>query len=167
MSPLSLSRILPAPRVNEVEEWKGEHPMKTYKRGNLTESIILNAYIQAGFLVSVPFGTGGAYDLVVDTGSRLLRVQAKTGWLSRGCICYTSRRKAGSTQQSRRKYTSDEIDYFIIHCPANQAPYVVPSTHHVSEGRLRLEGTKNRQRSGIRWAADHSWDRHIRELFEE
>ncbi len=51
----------------------------TLYQGNSSEAIVLAAYIQAGFLVSIPFGGGSAYDLVVDTGTRLIRVQVKTG----------------------------------------------------------------------------------------
>jgi hypothetical protein len=52
--------------------------MSTNDIGNASESIVLTAYISAGFFVSVPFGNGCAYDLVVDTGTRLLKVQVKT-----------------------------------------------------------------------------------------
>ncbi|MDT4954200.1 MAG: hypothetical protein QOJ02_2338, partial [Acidobacteriota bacterium] len=60
--------------------------MSTNDIGNASESIVLTAYINAGFFVSVPFGNGCAYDLVVDTGTRLLKVQVKTAWQRKGCL---------------------------------------------------------------------------------
>ncbi len=49
----------------------------TYDKGNVSEGIVLSAYLKAGFIVSVPFGTGAPYDLPVDTGSQLCRIQVK------------------------------------------------------------------------------------------
>lgn len=60
--------------------------MSTNDVGNRSEAIVLTAYVEAGFLVSIPFGNGCAYDLLVDTGSHLLKIQVKTGWRQRGCL---------------------------------------------------------------------------------
>lgn len=54
----------------------------TMEKGNSSEGIVLAAYACAGFVVSVTFGNGAAYDLIVDTGRQLLRIQVKTGWRS-------------------------------------------------------------------------------------
>jgi hypothetical protein len=45
--------------------------MFKYELGNLSEGVVLSAYLRAGFTVSVPFGTGASYDLVVDAGAPL------------------------------------------------------------------------------------------------
>lgn len=37
--------------------------MYKYELGNISESIVLGAYLDAGFTVSIPFGTGASYDL--------------------------------------------------------------------------------------------------------
>ena len=50
---------------------------KTYVMGNISESVVLKAYLQAGLTVSVPFGNGSPYDLVVDNGCRLYRFRSK------------------------------------------------------------------------------------------
>src|ERR1044071_8459455 len=55
--------------------------MQTYERGNRSEGVVLSAYINAELIVSIPFGTGASYDLVVDTATRLLKIQVKTAWL--------------------------------------------------------------------------------------
>ena len=65
----------------------------TYDKGNISESIVMSAYLKAGFTVSVPFGTGAPYDLVIDNGSRLCKVQVKTGWFRNGCIIYRGDRR--------------------------------------------------------------------------
>jgi len=45
-----------------------------FKRGNISESVVLTRYLKAGFMVSVPFGVGVPYDMVVDSGTALFRV---------------------------------------------------------------------------------------------
>ncbi|MFL6285601.1 MAG: group I intron-associated PD-(D/E)XK endonuclease [Pyrinomonadaceae bacterium] len=60
--------------------------LQTADKGNLTEARILAAFVAAGYLVSVPFGSGHKYDFVVDDSNRLLRVQCKTGRVKSGVL---------------------------------------------------------------------------------
>lgn len=79
--------------------------MSTIDVGNMSEALVLAAYTNAGFCVSVPFGNGCAYDLVVDIGSRLLKVQVKTGWLRQGCLIFKGlRRVRDSGHNGMRRY---------------------------------------------------------------
>ena len=52
---------------------------QTSARGNVSELKVATAYVEAGFAVSMPIGEGTPYDLIVDTGERLLKAQVKTG----------------------------------------------------------------------------------------
>ncbi|HEX8455888.1 MAG TPA: group I intron-associated PD-(D/E)XK endonuclease [Pyrinomonadaceae bacterium] len=140
----------------------------TLYKGNSAEAVVLAAYIQAGFLVSVPFGGGAAYDLIVDTGARLIRVQVKTGKLESGCIVYNARRHRGSKYNSFKRYRADELDVFTVWCPRNQQLYVVPAEHSLTiEGRLRIIETQNFQEKKIKWARDYAWDKHVDSLKAE
>jgi PD-(D/E)XK endonuclease len=49
----------------------------TYDRGNISESIVMSAYLRAGFPVAIPFGAGVPYDLIVDASTGLYRIQLK------------------------------------------------------------------------------------------
>lgn len=140
--------------------------MNKYEYGNNSEAIVLAAYLAAGFTVSLPFGSGAPYDLVVDAGSRLHKVQIKTAWLSGGCIIYKSERRQPGAGLTRRPYKSGEVDHFVAYCLANQSLYAVPAAGHGVAGRLRLTPAKNGQLKLVRWAADYGWERHIRELKE-
>lgn len=137
--------------------------MHKYELGNQSEAIVLAAYLKAGFTVSIPFGSGASYDLVVDSGNRFYKIQVKTGWLSKGCVCYKSLRRQ-SNRLTRRKYVNGEVDFFAVYCPSLEKIYVIPAANHVSEGRLRIENVKNGQEKLIRWASDYSWEQHIEEL---
>ena len=138
--------------------------MNKYEYGNRSEAVVMGAYLEAGFTVSIPFGTGASYDLVVDNGSRLFKVQVKTAWLSGGCVLYKSQRRQPGTGLTRRPYKRGEVDYFVVYCPANKNIYAVSAEGHGVEGRLRLEPVKNGQAKLVRWAADYSWVCHVEEL---
>ncbi len=141
--------------------------MYKYEYGNLSESIVLSAYLREGFTVSLPYGSGASYDLVVDTGSRLLKIQVKTAWINKGCIQYKSQRRQSGAGLTRRPYRNGEADYFVAFCPANGNLYVVPAENHGVQGRLRINSVKNGQMKLIRWAVDFTWERHIAELRKE
>jgi hypothetical protein len=73
----------------------------TNAKGNVSESKVLAAYAQAGFIVLLPFGNGAPYDLVVDTGEQMLKVQVKTGRLRNGCVLFPMQRFSGHTGKGR------------------------------------------------------------------
>src|SRR5262245_24036653 len=84
--------------------------LTTDQKGAIAESAIAAAAIKLGIGVSRPVSPL-RYDLVFDTGRRLLRVQCK--WAVRkGDVvvvrCYTSRRTA--TGLDRRPYAAGEVD---------------------------------------------------------
>src|ERR1700750_2721878 len=140
--------------------------MLKYERGNGSESIVLSAYVNAGFVVSIPFGTGASYDLVVDAGRRLFKIQIKTAWVSNGCVRYKSQRRQPGMGLTRRPYKNGEADYFAAYCPATQAIYVVTAENHGVEGRPRLNPVKNGQSKLVKWAAGYAWERHVEELMK-
>ena len=141
--------------------------MYKYERGNTSEGIILSAYLNEGFSVSIPFGAGASYDLVVDTGRRLYKIQVKTGWISRGCAQYKSERRQPGRSLTRRPYKNGEVDYFAVYCPSNGNIYAVPAENHGVQGRLRLTPARNGQAKLVRWAEDYTWEKHIKELRDQ
>jgi hypothetical protein len=140
----------------------------TVYKGNSSEAVVLTAYIQAGFLVSLPFGNGASYDLIVDNGARLIKVQVKTGKIEAGCVVYNARRHRGSKYDTFSCYREGEVDVFAVWCPANQQLYAIPAEHPLTaEGRLRIVDARNFQEKKIKWAKDYSWDKHLAQLSDE
>lgn len=137
--------------------------MQKYELGNQSEAIILSEYLRAGFIVSVPFGSGASYDLLVDTGSKIYKVQVKTGWISKGVLKYKCLRR-NSGREARRAYNENEVDYFAIYNPSDNLLVGIPVKNHPTLGWLRLEPVKNGQAKMIRWASDFTWEKHIEEL---
>jgi hypothetical protein len=140
--------------------------MKKFELGNHSESIVLAAYLQEGFTVSLPFGSGASYDLLVDTGSNIFKIQVKTAWISKGVLKYKSLRRQPKSE-TRIPYKVGEVDYLAIYCPANDSLYGIHIKNHPTGGWLRLEPVKNGQSKFIRWAVDYAWEKHIEELKTE
>lgn len=136
---------------------------QTSGKGNLSELKVITAYVEAGFAVSVPFGGGASYDLIVDTGSELLKVQVKTGRLRNGCVLFPTMRFSGHTGKGR-PYRPGEINLFAIYCPDNNQIYVWPFGDNPTIGCLRCVETKNNQQHKIRWAKDYAFESHVEDL---
>lgn len=50
----------------------------TKSKGNITELTCLMGFMSMGFDCSIPYGDCARYDMIVDTGDELLKVQCKS-----------------------------------------------------------------------------------------
>jgi PD-(D/E)XK endonuclease len=131
--------------------------MRSPTRGNAGEAAVLNALVQRNFRILVPFGDGHPYDLAIDLkADALLRVQCKIGWPTDGCVRFNSR----TTDHGRGRLSYRGLaDLFGVYFPPSKAVYLVPiDAVAESEGRLRLEPTRNNQPRRVRFAADYEID---------
>lgn len=118
--------------------------LQTADKGNLSEAKSLVAFVAAGYLVSVPFGSGHKYDFVVDDSKLLLRVQCKTGRVKNGTLLFNAYSQSGngSVKMSYRGLA----DLFAVLNPEDYKVYLVPVEDvGVTVGSLRLTPTLNRQ----------------------
>jgi hypothetical protein len=133
-----------------------DHPKAIGDRSTMVAILALN---DAGYAISIPFGENVRYDLIIDDGTRLARVQCKTGRLRLGavrfnvCSCYGHHRRPG---QSRRDYRGD-VDYFVVYCAETDRVYLVPIEElpMSTEAALRVDPPLNGQRLRIRFADDY------------
>jgi hypothetical protein len=121
--------------------------------GDLSELEVAIALARVGFIVSKPLGDSHRYDLIIDDGRTLSRVQVKTGKLTSGAIrvsCCSSHTHRGGAPRSY----SGEIEYIGVFCPQTGEVYLVPESDVVdSYMHLRVAPTANRQDRNIRWAS--------------
>ena len=128
----------------------------TNQKGLITEIEVALYLIKLGYNVSQPLNADSRYDLILDTGKQLLRLQVKTAHLSATaqnsisfkCRSITGRKETGVLKTSR--YTSEEIDYFATFW--NNQVYLVPVTQCSTDKTLHL--TKERIRSNYSYADD-------------
>lgn len=114
------------------------------------------ALYEAGFRVSIPFGENTRYDLVIDDGMTLARVQCKNGRLRSGaihfatCSCYGHHLRASA---ARRGYHG-QVDFFAVYCPETEGVDLVPIEDLPTKvsGALRVSPPKNGQKRRIRLA---------------
>jgi hypothetical protein len=152
---MSVSYLFPP---NDADLSPPSRPLDKPKRdtktiGDQSELEVAVALARAGYIVSKPLGDSHLYDLVIDDGVTLSRVQVKTGRLAHGSIrvscCSTHANRGGTTRSYR-----GEIEFIGVFCPQTGDVYMVPESEIVdSYMHLRVAPTVNRQDRHIRWAS--------------
>jgi hypothetical protein len=133
---------------------------ETTWKGSLAEAAITMAAVRLGYVVLRPLTEGRRYDLVIDIGPRLLRVQCK--WARhRGNVVVvdTSTRRLTPSGYVQTTYSADEIDGIAAYCDDLDRCYFLPIT--LAAGRrgfhLRLAPAANNQLLAIHWARDYEF----------
>lgn len=98
----------------------------TKQIGDETEARIIATLIGEGYTVSIPFGDNDKYDLVVDTGDRLLRNQCKTGWIEDEVVRFKTASKTTTNGNVTMDGYDGEIDAFAVRCKDTDELYWVP-----------------------------------------
>jgi hypothetical protein len=140
--------------------------LTTDQKGNLAELAIAFAARKLGIDVYWPLGEGGRYDLILDLGGTLSRVQCKWAPRHRDVVvvrCYSTRRNRDGLL--RRIYTKGEIDAYAAYCQQLDRCFFLPYDEFVCQAQvyLRLNGTNNNQKLGINWADDFDFVARLRE----
>ena len=129
-------------------------------KGNIAEAAIALEAVKLGIDVLKPVAEHGRYDLALELGGRLLRVQCKWGSLDRelGVICVRvggSRHTPGGYVTST--YSTEEIDAVAVYCDDLAETFLIPID--VAAGKrqlhLRLDPPRNGQRACINLAGDY------------
>lgn len=125
--------------------------------GDRTTLAVMLALRDFGYAISVPFGENTRYDLVIDDGVMLQRVQCKTGRLREGAILFntaSSYAHHSSARDSRRPYDG-QIDHFGVYCPSTSGVYLIPIGEVTcrTAARLRVAPSRNGQRKRVREAS--------------
>ncbi|GAC1659590.1 MAG: group I intron-associated PD-(D/E)XK endonuclease [Candidatus Elarobacter sp.] len=116
---------------------------------------MLAALTEAGYSVSRPFGENQRYDLVIDDGETLSRVQVKTGRLRGGVIKFSCSSSHAHRGGKNRPYFG-EIDLLAVYCPQTRKIYLLPESALVAtSSHLRVAPAKNSQGKAIRWASQY------------
>lgn len=125
----------------------------TSRLGNVARGALIAAFLQMGKCVLVPLNDDQRYDLVIDDGGRLIRIQCKSARLINGAIVFHT--SSYNTSTGHRNYRGD-ADFFGVYCPALQTCYLVPVDDAPDrECRLRVNPSRNKQSRRIRLAQDY------------
>jgi hypothetical protein len=123
-------------------------------KGDIAELAVAKKFIEDGWRVLFPYGENHRYDLVAEKDRRFIRVQVKYATPKNGVLEVNCR---SSNNWSILHYTSKEIDLIVVYNPKNQKIYYLPvSEINYSEIKLRIEPSKNNQKSKIHFAENFS-----------
>ena len=112
--------------------------LTTQQKGITTEIFVAAYLLGLGYNVSQPFCQDSKYDLILDTGKHLLKLQVKTARLnSENSIVFNCRSTTKNSQTNKsRYYQENEIDYFATYW--NNQVYLVPIQECSAEKILHL-----------------------------
>lgn len=140
----------------------------TSKQGMISQTAILNRFVQLGYEVLIPWADHLRYDLAFvryegellsTIEPRLYRVQCKKARLTEdgSCIIFNALNTTPgeSGRRASVKGYRGEIEYFGIFSPDTGKCYLVPvDAVPIAGARLRISKSRNNQEKGVRWAKE-------------
>lgn len=131
--------------------------MNTQYIGCLTEQKCFLKCLESGFMISKPLFDNARYDFILDTGTKLLRIQVKTSTWNEDKTAFSfngySQHSTGDGNK-RMKYTNQEIDYFMTE--KDGIFYLYPAEEQgFVQKTLRIVSKQNQ--SSIKWAKDYEF----------
>src|SRR4051812_14245839 len=140
--------------------------LTTNQKGLVAETAVIHECAKLGVVVLQPMGDQ-RFDLVLDLGEHVLRIQCKWAVRVGNVVSIRTRTcRRGRDGFIHRKYGPGEIDAIAAYCPETETCYLLPREMSVNRGEvcLRLEAPRNNQAVGINWARDFEFGATIRTL---
>jgi len=110
-----------------------------------------------GYAILVPFGENTRYDLVIDDGRQMRRVQCKTGRLRDGAVVFATCSSYAHHPHPKLIHRSyeDEVDDFAVFCRELGSVYLIPigDLEPRRAASLRVDPPQNGQHKHVRPAA--------------
>jgi prevent-host-death family protein len=145
--------------------------MDTNRKGAIAEAEIALEAMRLGIPVLKPVAEHGRYDLGLEVGGRIFRVQCKWGGFDADAGVIKINLESSWLAPSgyvRRSYTAEEIDLVGVYCGSLDRCYLLPSA--VFEGRralwLRVNPPRNGQRACITLASEYNFSGAVAQLGE-
>jgi hypothetical protein len=116
--------------------------------------------IAAGHSVSVPFGDN-KYDVIIDNGKQLYRIQCKTAWKNKAeTIRFNTHSQTTAGGSYHEETYGDWIDAFVVRYPETETLYWVDIGEATTQKmELRFEAELNHP--SINWANDYEFQGEI------
>lgn len=142
--------------------------LNTKRKGMALEARIMTDLLECGCAVSTPWGDTERYDLVVDIGGNLLRIQVKSARTRNDgetieFDCRSNRYTGKGIEHY--KYSADDIDYFAT--AYKETSYLISVNECESSKVLRIGPAKNNQQKRITCADQYELKKVISELMKE
>lgn len=129
-------------------------PAITKTKGDLGQAMVMADTLKRGYKVALPLGEDWRYDLIVEKGNKLLRIQCKYTESTKGVIKVRCETHDG---RSYYKYKKEDLDYIAVYDKVTDKCYYIECSY-LGNGRgslsLRTIETRNGQTKGIFKADD-------------
>lgn len=127
-------------------------------RGDETEAAIVHRLLENGYSVSIPFGDNDKYDIVVDSGETLYRVQCKTAWQNKAdTIRFNTHSQTTKDGEYHESTYEGEIDAFVVRYPETDSIYWIPIAEATAQ-KMELRFTAEIDHPSINWASEYEFD---------
>ena len=118
--------------------------MKPKEKGDIAASHAIHYFMTNGYEVCLPIGDKRPYDLVVEQGGILQRVQVKyAGWYVGDKKYKAALRTMGGNQSfhTSKKYEETDFDLLFIYV-ANGRKFLIPWKHLTNRNSVTIETSK-------------------------
>ena len=115
---------------------KAKQPKVT---GEISEVNVLAQLTTLGFVCSKPYGDNAPYDLIVDTGDKLVKLQIKTVLRGKRALRMSFMRSRINTKGSYRKpYAKSDVDFFAAYDTLKNKVFIISNE---GQGSFSLQET--------------------------
>jgi hypothetical protein len=136
--------------------------MDTKQKGDIAEQAVVLQALRQGWGVLKPIGDRLPYDLVLDIGGSLIKIQVKSAWFDvrrNNYVVDTRRTKTNRRQMLRENYKLEDFDFAIIFIEELEVFYVLPCAVFINYGsEIHLVEADKRQRKPNSAAFRNAWD---------
>ena len=142
----------------------------TQQKGLSTELHCLQDFVDLGYQCLTPFGDSCKYDVAVDLGSKIIRIQCKhSKWATDTMIekvafeISTCCQTTNTQKTTRYKYSKDEIDFFYTWFEGQGYLVSIEEATGLSF-RWRYEYPSSGQKKGIHIASEYELKEVIKKI---
>jgi len=136
--------------------------MDTKLKADIAESAVMTELLRRGFKVLKPVGDRLPYDLAVDAGNRLIRIQVKGAWFDKKKRMFSvdaRRTKTNRRRMVRERYSRDDFDFAVIYIDDPHVFYVMPVDVFTKySSTISLVETEKRQRKPASAEYRDNWE---------
>lgn len=138
--------------------------MNSKSKGNIGEIKVASEFIKWGCIVSFPFGDNARYDLIIDDGNSLKRVQVKYADSKENgswrCTCVSSTNH--TTNKNLHGYQND-VDIMAFYIAELDECIMFNISEIKNKTKIHVRNTlpKNNQ-SNVIYIKDHTFDNYLK-----
>ncbi len=115
------------PCVDLYASWEDILALPPKARGELAEARLVTKLMEMGITVAKPLGDSAKWDLIIQAGRKISRLQVKSAWVKSGTGYQISAGPSYNHKHGcRRCYGLDEIDFLVAYIAPEDTWFVFP-----------------------------------------